>query len=180
MSETSDDTIEIRVPCKPEYVRTIRRTIADFAESSGLSRVAAEDVELAAAEAVANIVRHAYEGLARDVPPVRVICSHHDSSLTVEVIDKGRGFAAPAAGVVPEIDMNRDGGMGIILIKLLMDSVKYVSRPSGGTRIRMTKTARQAVRTAARVRAARIRRTPNASPASVESQSPARRKPAAD
>ena len=153
------DAIEIRVPCKPEYVRTIRRTIADFGESIEMPRSAVEEVEIAASEAVANIVRHAYSGINSGVPPVRVKCSHDQGKLTVEVSDRGCGFAAPPAGVIPEVDLNRDGGLGIILIKCLMDRVNYVSKPSGGTRIRMTKRARQAVRNATRVRVARLRGT---------------------
>jgi len=158
MADVSDDAIEIRVPCKPEYVRTVRRTIADFAKSINMPRAAVEEVEIAASEAVANIVRHAYTDTNCKIPPVRVKCFHTGDSLTVEVIDKGRGFAAPPTGVIPEIDMNRDGGMGIILMKLLMDNVNYTSRPSGGTRIRMTKSARQAVRSATRMHAARLKK----------------------
>lgn len=150
------DAIEIKVPCKPEYVRTVRRTIADFAESINMSRSDVEEVEIAASEAVANVVRHAYSGAACKAPPVRVKCSHKGGRLTVEIIDRGCGFAAPPDDVIPEVDLNRDGGLGIILIKCLMDRVNYVSNPSGGTRIRMTKRARQAVRSATKVRVARL------------------------
>ncbi len=160
MAEISDDVIEIRVPCKPEYVRTVRRTIAEFATFIDMPRSAIEEVEIAASEAVANIVRHAYANTQCPVPPVRVKCFRSDGSLTVEITDKGKGFAAPPPGVVPEIDINREGGMGIVLMKLLMDRVNYVSRPSGGTRIRMTKSARQSVRNATRMRTARLRKGP--------------------
>jgi len=157
MEQAADDEIEIKVPCKPEYVRTVRRAIADFAESIDMPRSAVEEVEIAASEAVANVVRHAYPDLDCKIPPVRVKCSHKHGRLTVEIIDKGRGFDAPPSGVIPEVDLSRDGGLGIILIKCLMDKVNYVSKPSGGTRIRMTKRARQAVRDATKVRVARLR-----------------------
>ena len=150
------DAIEIRVPCKPEYVRTIRRAIADFGESVEMPRTDVEEVEIAASEAVANIVRHAYRGINDETPPMRVKCSHNHGKLTVEVSDQGRGFQPPPAGVIPEVDLNRDGGLGIILIKCLMDRVNYASKPNGGTRIRMTKRARQAVRHATRLRVARL------------------------
>lgn len=156
MAQVMDEAIELRVPCRPEYVRTVRRTIADFAESIDMARPDVEAVEIAASEAVANIVRHAYTGLNCKIPPVRVKCSHKDGRLIVEIVDRGRGFNAPPAGVIPEVDMSRDGGLGIILIKGLMDRVNYTSKPSGGTRIRMTKRAHQAVRDAARVRAVRL------------------------
>jgi len=62
MAEISDDVIEIRVPCKPEYVRTVRRTIAEFATFIDMPRSAIEEVEIAASEAVAN--KHPMPGAA--------------------------------------------------------------------------------------------------------------------
>lgn len=156
--EQAAEAIKIEVPCKPEYVRTVRRTIAEFAESMDMPRSDAEQVELAASEAVANVVRHAYSNPGCKLPPVRVKCSHRRGKLTVEIIDKGCGFDAPPADVIPEVDLSRDGGLGIILIKCLMDKVNYVSVPSGGTRIRMTKRAHQAVKDAAKIRVARLKR----------------------
>ncbi len=150
------DAIEIRVPCKPEYVRTIRRTIADFGESVDMPRPDVEEVEIAASEAMANIVRHAYPDLNGSTPPVRVKCSHDQGKLTLEISDRGCGFEPPPAGVIPDVDLNRDGGLGIILIKCLMDRVNYASKPNGGTRIRMTKRAHRAMRKATRVRVARL------------------------
>lgn len=132
------DKIEIRVPCNPKYVRTIRRAVADFAESINMPESDIEVIELAASEAVSNIVRHAYTDCKRS-GGVRVRCAHRRKCFTLEVIDNGRGFDAPPDHVVPEADFNREGGFGIILIKMLMDSVNYVSKPDRGTTIKMTK-----------------------------------------
>ena len=140
----SGDRIEIRVPCKPEYVRTVRRAVADFAESIDMPQSAIEAVQIAASEAVANIVRHAYDDPQRALP-VRVKCSHRRNGLLLEVADRGRGFNAPPSTSMPEVDLDREGGFGIILMKSLMDRVNYVSKPDEGTRIRMTKKAREAV-----------------------------------
>lgn len=152
----SDDAIEIRVPCKPEYVRTVRHAVADFAESFNMPKSAVEEVEIAASEAVANIVRHAYVGLDTRIPPMRVKCFHKRDKLILEIIDRGCGFEVPRDEVIPEVDFSRDGGLGIILIKCLMDRVNYTSGPSGGTKIRMTKRARDAVSKAARRRCAHL------------------------
>jgi serine/threonine-protein kinase RsbW len=134
------DEIEIKVPCRPEYVRTIRRLIADFAENHEIPRSAAEEIEIAASEAVTNIVRHAYMDRRR-MPGVRVKCAHRRYGLLVEVMDRGRGFHAPGDGVIPhvDLDLDREGGYGILLIKCLMDEVNYISKPDVGTKIKMTK-----------------------------------------
>jgi serine/threonine-protein kinase RsbW len=139
-NRSSGDEIEIRVPCKPEYVRTIRRMVVDFAESSHMPKSAVEEIEIAASEAVTNIVRHAYDNCAR-MPRVRVKCARRRYGLLVEVMDRGCGFIAPADGVVPNVEpgIDREGGYGIVLIKCLMDTVNYISIPDEGTKIKMTK-----------------------------------------
>ena len=139
------DKIEIKVPCKPKYVRTIRRAVADFAESLNMPESDVEVIEIAASEAVSNIVRHAYSNCKKS-GGVRVRCAHRRNGITVEVIDNGCGFNAPPDNVVPEADFNREGGFGIILIKILMDNVNYVSKPDHGTTIKMTKYLKKSVR----------------------------------
>ncbi|HOP79797.1 MAG TPA: ATP-binding protein [Armatimonadota bacterium] len=134
------DSVELRVPCKPEYVRTVRTLIAEIADSVPLSPQDIEEVKVAASEAVANIVRHAY-GNSADSAPVIVRCCRSNGMLVVEIIDRGIGFCVPAASEAPPPDVSRkkEGGLGIILIRNLMDSVDYWSQPNLGTRIRMTK-----------------------------------------
>jgi anti-sigma regulatory factor (Ser/Thr protein kinase) len=132
------DRIEISVPCKPEYVRTIRRAIAEFALSFDTPDSVVAEIEIAASEAVANVIRHAYPG-CKKAPPVQVMCAHNNGGLTLEIIDKGCGFSAPPRNVVPEVDPDKEGGLGIVLIKGFMDRVHYTSKPGAGTRIKMTR-----------------------------------------
>lgn len=126
------------MPCKPEYVRTVRTLVGEMADSVPLSPEAVEEVKVAVSEAVANIVRHAYGGCPGDNPVV-IKCSSESGRLTLEIIDKGIGFEVPAHGAAPNPDVNREGGLGIILIRHLMDSVDYWSKPNFGTRIKMVK-----------------------------------------
>ncbi|MGI6295028.1 MAG: ATP-binding protein [Armatimonadota bacterium] len=134
------DAIEIRVPCKPEYVRTIRRTIAEFAGLIDMPRQAIEEVEIAASEAASNVVRHAYSGMAKCGQPIRVKCAYKAGDLIIEIIDKGSGFAVPTGQQTHELDLSRDGGFGIMLIRCLMDKVSFSSQ-ANGTRVRMAKRA---------------------------------------
>ena len=139
------DKMEISIPCKPEYVRTVRRAVAEFAETVNLPNSAIEEIKIAASEAVANVIRHAYPGYAQ-IPPVKIECANNGNKLTVDVLDEGCGFDAPDDNVIPEVDIDRDGGLGIIFIKSLMDSVNYVSCTQVGTRIRMVKRAARGAR----------------------------------
>lgn len=132
------ESVELKVPCKPEYVRTVRTLVAELADSVPLPPQAVEEVKIAASEAVANIVRHAYEGAA-ETAPVLIRCTRSHGRLTIEIIDRGIGFKVPPPGEVPAPDISKEGGLGIMLMRNLMDSVDYWSQPNLGTRIRMTK-----------------------------------------
>ena len=121
-------------------VRTERTAAADFARSFDLSAQDIEAIEVAVSEAVSNVIRHAYKGCSRTLP-IRVKCERRGDGLRFVIEDRGRGFAAPPDNVIPDPDLSREGGLGIILIKRLIDSVSYTSRPNAGTRITMTKSA---------------------------------------
>ena len=109
-----------------------------MAGSVPLSAEAIEEVKIAASEAVANIVRHAYNGTS-ERSPVVVRCSGVCGKLTLEITDRGVGFEVPPVGCAPYTAELREGGLGIFLMRSLMDSVDYWSGPNLGTRIRMTK-----------------------------------------
>ena len=141
----SGDELEIRVPCRAQYVRTIRRAVAEFAMFHHMARADVEEIEVAASEAVSNAVRHAYSNRAC-ISPVRVRCLHSKGAITVEVCDNGRGFAAPADDMIPKVDFDREGGLGIIIIKMLMDRVKLESKPDEGTKLSMTKRGHKKLR----------------------------------
>ena len=113
------DAVQIVVPSKAEYVRIVRKSIAEFAESLCMPRSAVEDLEVAISEAVSNIVRHAYKGCV-GARPVKVKCTHRKRRLVIDVIDRGCGFEAPPDNVAPDISFDKEGGLGIILIKLLI------------------------------------------------------------
>lgn len=132
------EVIEIKMPCKAEYVRTVRRTIAEYAESLNMPHTAIADIEIAASEALANVIRHAYIGTDK-IPNIKIKFGHDKDNIMLEIIDNGRGFNAPAFNIIPDVDFDCEGGMGIIIIKLLMDKVNYYSRPKMGTRLKMIK-----------------------------------------
>jgi serine/threonine-protein kinase RsbW len=137
-TEECVDNVELKIPCKPEYLRTVRFLVEELAGSGSLSPDAIEEVKVAASEAVANIIRHAY-GPEGSTQPVFLKFCHKPGRLVIEVIDRGIGFTVPKDGQTP--DLSREGGLGIILIRSLMDKVEYKSKPNMGTRIRMMKMA---------------------------------------
>lgn len=134
------DWIQICLPCNAEYIQTARNAAVEFARKFNLDAADIMAIEVAISEAVSNAVRHAYNGSDHALP-IRVLCECCEGTLRFEIADAGCGFAAPADDVIPEPDLSKEGGLGIILIKKLMDSVSYSSRPNMGTMVTMLKRA---------------------------------------
>jgi serine/threonine-protein kinase RsbW len=87
------------------------------------------DVHLALDEIVSNIIRHG-SGLKRSCR-ISVDVTLDRGMLSVEVVDNGRPFD-PVAAAPPEargsVLKRPSGGLGILLVKALMDKVEYGRR----------------------------------------------------
>ena len=107
-----------------------RNAIASFAHLCGFSRSEVEDIRLAAGEALNNAVEHGQAGRSNGFS---VLCTFTENEMTVEVRDNGEGFASE---VLPaELPSEpRDRGLGIYLMRRLMDAVRF---DRGGTRVRL-------------------------------------------
>jgi serine/threonine-protein kinase RsbW len=97
-------------------------------------------LSLALEEAIANVIHHAF---ARMPPPHRIVVSLSIDAERVraEVIDNGRAFD-PSAAPEPErnltLEQRDPGGLGIHLIRRMMDRVDY-HRVGGENRLRLEK-----------------------------------------
>jgi len=130
------DVVELRIPCKAEWVAVARLAVAAVANRLDFSIEDIEDVKLAVAEACTNCIQH-----AEDSDHIDIVCETGPDGLTIRVRDFGHGARVEQMQPHP-IDESRIGGLGIFLIRSLMDSVDYEVDPEGGTSLVMTKKAR--------------------------------------
>ena len=84
------------------------------------------EIEIAAEEALVNIFRYAYQGQEGDV---EISCkAEHGRTFIIEIIDAGMPFN-PLSVSEPDITLDvgerQIGGVGVFLIKKLMDDVIY-------------------------------------------------------
>ena len=115
-------TVELRIPCKAEWVAVARLAVAAVANRLSFSIEEIEDVKLAVAEACTNCIQH-----ARGTGQIKIVCDTQNDSLTVRVRDFTETAREPF------------GGLGVFLIRSLMDRVEYDVRPEGGSDLVMTK-----------------------------------------
>ena len=114
---------------QPDAARAgIVAVMADLA-SEGLTEDMLHRVEIVLAEAVNNVVEHAYAG--RSTGEVQVDCYLSPDRLTIHVTDNGRAFPGDRLppGRPANVDGPRDtlpeGGFGWLLIRKLASHVDY-------------------------------------------------------
>ena len=136
------DYIEIRVPAKPQYVSVIRLTISGLAMRVGFTYDEIEDLKIATSEAVTNVVHHAYKD--DDSEEIVIGCALYDDKIEIMVADYGVSFkfeeVKSKIGPYHEnenVELLREGGLGIYLMETLMDEVKLNNE--GGVTVFMTK-----------------------------------------
>lgn len=87
-------------------------------------------VELVMAEALNNIVEHAYPD-DDPVGPINIACEHRRDGLHLSVVDRGRGMPDGRTPLGTPVDLNvslddmPEGGFGWFLIKDLAKDVRY-------------------------------------------------------
>lgn len=129
------DILKFSVPGKPEYVGTVRLAVSSLANCAGFDIEAVEDIKVAVSEACTNVVRH---GKHSCEACYEVACELGEGRIIISVIDRAGGYDITKYQL-PAIDNPREGGLGIFIIKSLMDEVDIFSELGMGTSIKMVK-----------------------------------------
>lgn len=133
------ELIELSIPHRSEYVSMIRLTVASLASRMGFDIEDIEDMKVALSEACSNAIMH---GGCEGEDNFLVQFIREQNRLVISVSDFGRGYCANNLNAPNTQDLN-EGGLGIFIIKSLMDDVKIKSGSSQGTSITMIKNLRE-------------------------------------
>lgn len=129
-----NDTVNLSLPSKPEYVSVARLTASFVANKMGFDIEAIEDIKLAVGEACNNAVIHSG---SHDTYNLEFI--QNQETLIIEIKDFGSGFDFSDYHE-PKLDDLQENGLGLFIIKSLMDDVEIDSEKGSGTKIKMCKT----------------------------------------
>jgi serine/threonine-protein kinase RsbW len=117
----------ICLPAKLESLEPIMASVSGFLEENGLPGDRIQEIQLATEEALVNIFHYAYTGL--EPGDVEVRCrAEEEGRLIVEFRDKGIPFDSTALAA-PDLEASlperKVGGLGIFLIRKMVDEVMY-------------------------------------------------------
>ena len=117
-------------PARFDFLDEIRDMVAEVARAGGFSEKAIYSLQLAADEAASNIIEHAYEGISNGV--LELSCGMMDDSIKIVLTDHGEPYdpeSIPMPDLKADLSERKIGGLGIFLMRKLMDTVHYESRP---------------------------------------------------
>jgi serine/threonine-protein kinase RsbW len=127
-SSPRPERIELKITSHPANLRHARVEVESFAKSIGMSSEMSDAVGLVLNEALANVIRHGYEG-ATD-RPIIVSAERGDGELRLSIRDWAKPF--DPSRVKPKYPGElKPGGLGMICIRQLMDDVKFEQLPDG-------------------------------------------------
>jgi serine/threonine-protein kinase RsbW len=128
--------VRLTIPATAEYVLLGRLALSGVTRMRTLTDETLNDLKLAVTEACTNSVRHAY---GADPGTVDIVYELHEDRLVVEVSDDGEGFD-PDEVEEAEIEALTEGGLGIAIIRALVDEFEVGERGDGqGSRLRFVK-----------------------------------------
>lgn len=131
-------TVEISLPNRMGYERIAMDCSASFARIVGFASERIEDLKTAVSEACINAIEHGNKG--RPDTRVLVTMDFNDDIFSVSVEDEGDGIPElPKDEVVMQKieELEPPTGLGIYLIKQLVDQVEFNAMTNGGHAVRM-------------------------------------------
>jgi len=127
-------------PAKFEYLDEIRDLVAQVAREGGFTEKEIYSLQLAADEAASNIIEHAYEGVS-DANLV-VTCDIRGEMMVISMRDSGIPFdpsKVKQPNLKADLSDRQIGGLGVYLMRKIMDEVRYESNAKTGNLLTMTK-----------------------------------------
>lgn len=136
-------TDELRVKSKTENLSEIRDFVSINARDAGIPEAIVENIILAVDEACTNIIKHAYNLSPEGEIVIKI--DYDEEKFMVTIIDYGNSFD-PNRVPLPDLQKyyreHRVGGLGMYLMKSLMDDVKYSSVPGKYNQVLLSKKIR--------------------------------------
>jgi serine/threonine-protein kinase RsbW len=130
----------LRVRAVLENVPVAIDYVTEVAREAGFIDPALYQIQLAVDEACANVVQHAYAGMEPGY--MEVSCCLEARAFAIRVRDWGKDFDPDSVAepdVKAPLEERRFGGLGLFLLKQVMDQVEFAFDPERGNELTMVK-----------------------------------------
>jgi len=137
--KTSASSPFLRIAAKLENLAAIRRFVEEAAAALGVGPATVTDIVLAVDEAASNIVVHGYRG---QPGTIEIEVKRERDALLIYLRDEASPFdpnSVPAPDLTTPLEQRATGGMGIHLIRQIMDKVTHRNTSQGGNELFLVK-----------------------------------------
>ena len=127
-------------PARFEFLDEIRDLVAEVARKGGFSEKEIYSLQLAADEAASNIIEHAYAGVSN--ASLNVTCDIEGDEIIITMRDNGKPFdpsKVKQPNLKADLSERQIGGLGVYLMRKLMDDVRYEANSRTGNILTMIK-----------------------------------------
>jgi serine/threonine-protein kinase RsbW len=129
-----------KFPAQFQFLDEIRDFVGSVAREGGFNDKEVYSIQLAADEAASNVIEHAYQGVSDG--EIEVHCGVRGGTLTIQMLDHGKPFDPDSVrqpNIKADLSERQVGGLGIYLMRKLMDDVRYENKGRKGNLLTLTK-----------------------------------------
>lgn len=130
----------LKIPSVTENLQLIRDFVIKIADNAGFNNENQEKIALAVDEACTNVIKHAHKFDSNRL--IDIFVQTDANKIKITITDKGRGFDlrnVKDPDLKKYVKESRHGGLGIYLIKTLMDDVHFEFNPGVKNQVQLTK-----------------------------------------
>jgi len=131
---------KLKISSITENLEIIREFVNRLALHGGFSQEMADQIELAVDEACTNVIKHAYKYDPKRSIDIAVLLDK--TKMEIVISDKGQGFnitELPKPDLEKYVHESRSGGLGIHLMRSLMDEVNFKFHPGKRNEVSLIK-----------------------------------------
>lgn len=140
--QKKSDVVRLKLLADCANLGIIRKFITGIATMMGFSKDEIYQIELAVDEACTNVINHAYMDKGSKEKNINVTVKKKPDQIEITIADRGVGFD-PDALKTPNMDEylkgRKPGGLGVHLIKTLMDEVNFRIKPGVRNEVEIVK-----------------------------------------
>ena len=123
-----DMLVSLRIDSDPAAIAPVRQAIEQLCANAGFGRADCDEIGLCLNEAIANVIRHAYDG-APD-RPIQIDAHVLGGEIQLTIRDWGKGVNPDTLPAKPP-DPLKPGGLGLLCLRRMMDQVVFRQQPDG-------------------------------------------------
>jgi serine/threonine-protein kinase RsbW len=135
---------EIVIPNETCHLAAVREAVREAVLDGGFPRELLSRVTLAVDESVTNIMEHAYEDDLEGELKIEVVLEVSPIEFVARLRDRGKSFDprdVPPPDLKRHVSEGRKHGLGVFLVRRIMDEVDYASCGDGANELRLVKRA---------------------------------------